>query len=360
MSLQPLDVVFRLARSDLSLASVRYRGLAPAIALRDRGRRVGLSTAGGGGGPEARIGVAVKPLTQADADWAARRRDRAEPVVVDLCDNVFVDGYGGDGGRASRRIRALLPGCHVTVPTHALQDVVVRECSVPADTVSVVPDIVETPALLAREAALVGARSFHRGDFGRLGSWLARMRRMRLGRGAVLLWFGNAGAPWAASGLSDLLLLEDALRDTARRHRVELWIVSNDAARYREIRPRLPVPTRYFEWSPARLDALLPAADICLVPNSLDPFSRTKSANRAVKALAAAVPVVATPTAACRALEGAIWLDDPAAGIDRYLQDPPLVRQHLQVGRALIARDYSMSALGAAMAAVVRGALEAA
>lgn len=341
--------VFRLARADVSLASVRYRGLAPALALQDRGRTVAISASSLPDIRSVRQAVVVKPLAEAEAAWAERCRDSGIPTVVDLCDNVFVDGYGGRGADAARRFAAVASGCTVTVPTAALRDEVLRHCDVAPERVLLVPDVVETAPLVERQLRLLGRGPRRIDQVRRRAGTLLQQARRTLRRRPVLLWFGNHGAAWGRFGLADLELFADALAAASRRHRAVLWIVSNHRGEYERLRGRLGIETRYFDWSHGVLDRLLAGADICLVPNSLDPFARTKSANRAVKALAARVPVVATRTRACAELQDAVWLDDPVEGIEAYLGDAALVRGHLRHAHALIARDFSMAALGAAM-----------
>lgn len=344
----PADIVIRLARADPGVASVRYRGLAPALALKARGMRVAFCSGRDPGAPTP-VAIAVKPLSDADCTWARQRRDAGGRVVLDLCDNIFVDGYGAAGGAIGARFARAAAGCSVSVPTRALKQVVLSHCGLPDGAVHVVPDVVETPQMLACQMRLLGLPAHRlrgvRQAIGRLGRGTGRILRRR----PVLLWFGNHGASWGAFGLSDLMLVREALETASRRHRAVLWVVSNDRARFEAMRAALPIESHYFDWSPERLDGLLPSADVCLVPNSLDAFARTKSANRAIKALAAGVPVVATPTPACDELQDCLWLGDSADGVQAYLQDPELRRRHLAAARRRIARDYSLDALGDAL-----------
>jgi glycosyltransferase involved in cell wall biosynthesis len=353
------DVLFRLARADISMASVRYRGLAPALALKALGWSVALSAGRSDEEVTAPLAIAVKPLSEAESDWALRWYQTGGALLVDLCDNVFVDGYGGADVRLVERFRRVAArGGALTVPTEALAEVVADACHVAPERIFVVPDVVETPGLVDAQVRLLGGRSsiFPRGPHPlalRLLGLCASRRR------PVLLWFGNHGAPWGRFGLSDLLLFEDALRVASQRYGAMLWVVSNKREAFDAVARKLPIECRYFEWTPKAVDRALAAADVCVVPNSLDEFSRTKSANRPLKALAAGVPVIATPTRACARLEGAIWLADPAAGIDAYLGDERVCAIHLAEAREIMRRDYSIEALGTAVLKAARCALEA-
>lgn len=343
----------RVARRDLQMASVRYRGLLPACALADLGLRVKVSAEHGERPDDATLALAVKPLLQRDVEWIRQAEESGVPTVVDLCDNIFIDGYGGRGQEfAERFVRMTEHARVVSVPTDALREIVIAQAGVPGEQVIVVPDIVETPGLLARQAMLLGQWK----PWARLRDVWMRQARPPAARGPVLLWFGNHGATHGRFGLTDLLLFRDALAAAARTHRAELWVVSNHHERFSEIERELPITCTYFEWAPTLVDRLLRSADVCLVPNSLDAFSITKSPNRALKALYAGVPVVATPTRAYDGLEGCVWLGDPGEGIDAYLEDKRLAKKHVSVARQVLQQRYSLPALRDAMAHVVRRA----
>ena len=353
------DVLFRVASRDTRLASVRYRALMPACALQDDRYTTALCSDATPSKAQPRVAIGVKPLRASDAAWVSRMRARGVPTVVDICDNIFVDGYGGPGSAIANCFRDTVRGGLVTVPTHALREVVRDNTDVPAERVMIVPDIVENATLLRRQMQMLGPRPLATARFpgwGQVGAWTGRGMRALGMRGPVLIWFGNHGAAHASFGLDDLRLWEDALRDASRLG-AQLWVVSNHRERFEAMRGALPIRTRYFEWSPSRVDGLLAFADVCLVPNSMDAFSRSKSPNRALKALAAGVPVVATPTPAMQALEGALWLGDPAAGIRAYLEDSGLRGAHLARARERMSEDFSMDALRQAMSTVMREAL---
>lgn len=352
----PIALV-RVARRDLHQASVRYRGLLPACALQNMGWQTRVVV--GGDLPDARadLVVTVKPLTEGESLWAQRASATGLPVVMDLCDNIFIDGYAGQGDLiASRFLTTAKTAVAITVPTPGLRDTVIGATGLPGHRVLIVPDIVETPALVRRQRKLLGQP----GQWGMAArEYLARhATKLRRNSRPKLLWFGNHGAAYAKFGLSDLLLFRQALEQAAVRHGAELWVVSNHAEHFRTVAYQLPIPSRYFEWSPTIVDRLLPAVDICLVPNSLDPFSITKSANRALKALSAGVPVVATPTSGYVGLEGSVWLGDPTEGVRSYLEDGRLRSAHLQEAGRAIARDHSMCALDAAMRRVIEVACQ--
>jgi glycosyltransferase involved in cell wall biosynthesis len=220
--------------------------------------------------------------------------------------------------------------------------------------VFVVPDIAEDAELLSAQAALIGAPLRDppsRVVPGRVSGLVRAFLRRRAPR--RLLWFGNHGANYASFGIRDLLQFADGLRRVARIAPLEVTVVSNNEERYREVAAQLGVPSRYREWSETAVDDELAHADLCLVPNSGDEFSRTKSPNRALKALAAGVPVVATATPSYGPLLDCTWTGDPGEGIERLLLDGAVRRAQLYRARSVIARHYSLPVLRDAMLEVL-------
>ncbi|MGH6755374.1 MAG: hypothetical protein ACREDP_24735, partial [Bradyrhizobium sp.] len=296
------------------------------------------------------LAFAIKPLLHADAEWVRRQAEEGVPVIVDLCDNIFMPGYGvRDQSIAARFRRTVAFAAAITVPTSALADVLQTQVTIDMPPVFIVPDIVETSSILRRERALVGVPNDGSvAILRRLKAALLRIswrRRSRAGA-RILLWFGNHGAPYANFGISDIGLFADALRALGSEFPIELWVVSNSREKFESLAVPIGIPCKYFEWDEDRVDALLPMVDICIVPNSLDEFSRVKSANRALKALTLGVPVVATPTSAYERLGEALWLGDPLEGMRRYLSEPGLVGAHMANARVAMESHFSIQSLG--------------
>ena len=340
-----------VAKRDLGLASVRYRGLLPGCALGALGWRVEVGSGDTMPSPGSAVALSVKPTSAKDAQWVQKVASAGTPVIADLCDNVFIEGYGDQGTTIGDRIKGMCQYlAAMTVPTTALREEVVACTGLPVERTLLVSDIIETPDLLVRQRELLGIQE---GLMQRVRRALRWTPKAPTAAGPVLLWFGNHGATYANYGLNDLLLFTDALAEAARRPGAELWVVSNHRERYEQLASQLPITCRYFDWTPDVVDALLPVTDVCLVPNSLDAFSLAKSANRAVKALSHQVPVIATPTAAYAELDGAVWLGDPRQGVIEYLDRTHARRDHLAQARKVIATHYSFSSLKRAMAGVL-------
>ena len=82
-----------------NIVSVRYRALLPIFALEDRGVQCrffsdgNLNTLRG-----LDVLVIVQSFTADDIYLAQEAEARSIPVVFDLCDNIFIDGYGEKKG----------------------------------------------------------------------------------------------------------------------------------------------------------------------------------------------------------------------------------------------------------------------
>lgn len=161
-----------------------------------------------------------------------------------------------------------------------------------------------------------------------------------------LLWFGNHGAPHGRFGMVDLVDIQADLERVAAEYNVELVVVSNSLKKYVELIHPMRIPSRYVEWSSEAVQQELSHAAVVLVPNSRDPFSICKSANRTVLALQANVPVVATYTPALEPLRRCIRTDGFHDGIVAYLKDPALGAAQAVQGQALANTLFSQEAIG--------------
>jgi len=126
---------------------------------------------------------------------------------------------------------------------------------------------------------------------------------------------------------------------------VELIIVSNDRRLFEAYIQPLPIKTTYVEWDPVSIYSHLAAADVCIVTNSGDSFSQTKSPNRVVLALSCGTPVVADDFQSLEHLRDCIVVDDWEKGLRRYLLEGNTATD-LEQARGIIALHYSDDAIG--------------
>ncbi len=365
-------IVWRIARRSLSLASVRYRALLPALALQAHGFESRFADSDTGLSLDhADLLVISKSFSHLDIDLCRQARSRKIAVTLDLCDNIFVPGYGqGLLHRPADVFRSMAGHAQlVTCPTEALAEVIRDELgrNIP---VAVVPDSVETPELVRQQARLlIECPAIGKPDLPMRRRLLRTLRSVRskfsqwqrksgdqgsspeairsaLGEAAVIVWFGNHGSTHGSAGLTDILLFRSALEQLASEQSVRLLVVSNSRSRFDQLIAPLSIPAVYQEWSPEALDQALSIADVAIIPNSQDVFSIGKSANRTVLCLQAGLPVVATPTRALDPLAGAIWTDDPLQGLKQYLSDPVRVKTDLLKAGELIQTHFSLDAVG--------------
>ncbi|MEZ5653649.1 MAG: hypothetical protein R3E87_24200 [Burkholderiaceae bacterium] len=384
-------VFIKLARATLSMASVRYRALLPAVVLESRQRATTLVT------DDSRLFnprrfdalVIVKSFAAQDQALASRARSAGRAVVFDLCDNIYVPGYKTKSALpAPLAFYQIACRCDLIVcSTEPLRQRVERQLGdmVP---VLVIPDGLESETTRRAQQALLTrvARSWRAQLSDRLRA-LARLVRARPSAtvtatapntalpappahtadqpaGAAarhrILWFGNHGAPYGHFGMRDILLFREALDRLAAEFDVELVVVSNSRAVFQELADALKIRSHYREWSPAAVSDELSAASAVIVPNSFDEFAICKSANRTALALMHGVPVIANATPTLEPLRDGIWLDDPYDGLAQSIAEPARARARAATGLQLCQRLFSDDTIAELWSQALRHAREAA
>lgn len=387
------------------MASFRYRSVWPSMAIADQHRC--LITDDPAAVPldnDTRGIIFTKAFNQKSLElaWEAKKYDI--PIILDVCDNIFVNGYlGGTTGLltvACFRSMAEFSEC-VLVPTNALGEIIRQQLGPSAPAINVIPDCVERESDVRRLIRLLGDTSdneLNAGQAIKLSDNLqvarlpAASRRLRArlpdlpapfdkisnrlfgvthrllhndlsaNRAALrvrynklksalkidddhtrysapsrpnllqksqplaadtphktVLWFGNAGHSHGDYGIATIVRFAEALSKIHAQTPIELLVVSNNERKFNEYVRRLPVPSRYAEWDAIGVFEHLQSADVVILPNSNDSFSRTKSANRVILALSQGVPVVAEDFAGLELLRDCVACNDPYQGLKRYL-----------------------------------------
>jgi hypothetical protein len=355
-------------------ASFRYRVALPALYLERIGVRSRFQWSGrrvDWRGVDAL--VLSKTFEGADLALARVAWARGTPIILDLCDNIFVETYPVRARIVFEQIARLASVIVTTTP--ALADAIVRELPFRV-AILTIPDPVEaledTQAIcerfrlaeLAERWGLQAARIRHtaRRRVHTIFTEPARVSRIALNRalhtigisrqreaptpsspsverpgrqtatgdGArIITWFGNHGGGDTEFGMLDILLAAPAIGAIARRRRIRLRVISNDATKFRQNIAPLPFPTEYLEWDPLKCHQWVRESDVVIIPTRLNDFTRCKSSNRALLALQNRVPVVATRTPAMAELDECVTLDDWEKGIETYLADRRLRETHL-------------------------------
>ena len=155
-----LVIGWKLAALNVGIASIRYRALFPSLALREKGVASKVFASGSArnlAGVD--VLVIVKSFNADDIVLAQAAVEKKIPVIFDLCDNVFSDGYSGKSVMVPvdvvRQI-AMVATAFVT-PTEVLADLV-RDQLGENLPVYIVPDGIET-GLLVKAAAEVIERA---------------------------------------------------------------------------------------------------------------------------------------------------------------------------------------------------------
>jgi glycosyltransferase involved in cell wall biosynthesis len=372
--------------ADYDIASVRYRCLIPAFALEAWGYHSTFLTSPRDG--ELDFFVFVKTFGPEHVQLAERLRRKGIPFALDLCDNIFSQGYqskrkftNAEGFRVMARMAA-----EIVVPSEALARAVresVSDCNPP----TVIPDAAISPADHASLSSRYAMEWTERGgrlmdhwrqgkrSLGNHASAMHRMlayyqrhpdaviahlkrvlhprrypirdRRRHSDGSKKAIWFGKHGTSHSDAGMKGLLVAIPYLEVVNRRSPIELVIISNNRAKFDAHFQRLMIETRYRRWSNEVVFEEMRTADVFLMPNGRDSFSACKSANRALLALACGVPVVASYLESLKPLEEAIVLDDWKGGIERYLYDYDARRRDVSRATEIIGRDFSVKSVGA-------------
>jgi glycosyltransferase involved in cell wall biosynthesis len=349
-------VCWRLSAWDPDVASVRYRAAIPALHLSELGVASRLSAAAYGvlePTPPDTV-IFVKTFGESDVEQAHRAADANVPVVLDVCDNVFAEGYRAHSPENLKRMAQTAAA--VVTTGSALADVLRAELG--ADVrLHVVPDPVETPDDVRASTGLVLRERLRRAlrerqsDIPRtLGTVLQRGVVPALGRRALrgdeselpqVLWFGNAGSSEPRFGLVNLVDIAAELRSAAREVPFRVLVVTGDEATYRRKIAPLGLPTGFAAWDRLTVFRHVRESAAVVLPNSRDEFSVCKSANRATLALAQGTPVVATRIPSLDPFDGCVLFDDFRSGLVTYLRDRSLTADHVSRAQAVIQRKFA-------------------
>ncbi|NDY90888.1 glycosyltransferase family 4 protein [Ideonella livida] len=332
---QPLRVAWWPAATRPGLASYRLRCAVLQPALRRWGWATGLYpqvTA-----PQVLVlGKRYDPASLAQAQDLRRRHGTR--LVLDLCDN-HLDAETDDPAWAARRawlLQALDQVDGVVAASDALAEVI--RLARPGTAVQVVGDPVEPARRLDGWAAL---RHPH-------AAWQATVLGRALpprGHATRLVWFGQHGTAYARGGLQELARLQPWLEDLQRQRPLHLTVVSNHRARAGALTAGWRLPVHYLDWHPATFDAVLGWQDLALIPVTLTPFTRCKSANRLLTALARGVAVLADPVPSYQPWADLVPLGDWETALARAVAEPGWRQAQVAAARPRLAAEATPEAL---------------
>jgi hypothetical protein len=275
-----VDVAFWPNISDLRVASFRIRTLRVINELKNFGIDAGIFSKG----MKPQTLVVSKRYDECTFDLCSELVSSGTRLIVDLCDNHFY--FSDNGGGLLLRANALKKLCKISdavvVPSSYLKSVVLNEVGV-GTKVFIIDDFVNNDGILDSGLGILTKI--------RLGGYKRQVKSFGTPL-TKLIWYGNHGSPGVSGGMEDILLINEQLNNLSKNENLLLTIVSNNKSKYKEVTNRLNVNSIYFEWDPISIKEIMLMQDVCIVPAGLNPFTKSKSSNRATYALRFGVPVV--------------------------------------------------------------------
>lgn len=408
-------IAWKVGAADPRVASVRYRCFMPIEGLTERGiSSVVLET-----GETMRdfsdvlALIFVKSFSRDDAVLAAQARDASVPIILDLCDHIFVSGYR-EGRRALQysEFESIAAGASIIVTSTKELGVVIAKQLSSSIPIIQIPDQVEEKELTQVLNGECGEWRQNRHMKQRQWSWswtwksvrshwMWKSVRSQLHVGTIrelsqkgvfafrhpkqaidrykskrfrvvqeacrsssavaqkkVIWFGNEGASYSGFGIPSIQQVAASLEKIHKDIPLCLTVVSSNRAKakYEHHVASLPFPSRYKQWDPLSIFDEIASSDLCVLPNPLDDFSRCKSANRAVLALSLGIPVVASWAPALEPLRDCLILDNWEKGIRIYLTDRARAEDDVRRARAVIKQHYSAEVIAGLWTAVIEQA----
>lgn len=305
-----LPVYWHADSFDPALASIRLRLLQPMDALRARGFDVRPLT---GDPPDSGLIIFSKSESPEALSIAEEAAARGQPLIYDICDNVFEKPSRDERDEASKqRVRRLLElATIVTCSTQPLAELLGQEAPVIATKTEIVVDALEDTKTGLASASLME----------RVRLW--RLRRfLKRNAGALhLIWFGKC-----KNGYAGIEHLEPAVRMVESLHLARpatLTVISNRRKIYRRCSSAWRIPKFYLPWSLATFGAALRLHDVAIIPVGRNSYTVGKSINRPATALMAGLGVIADPIPAYEELSPFIYLGDWERGLTVYARTVP-------------------------------------
>ncbi len=314
-----MTLAFKARVQDPAIASYRYRVLEPIAFLRARGHQAEEFK-------EARLDryktvVFSKAYGDRDRELARRLKAAGKRIILDLCDDHFYNPMGLPKYReADANLREMIALCDKVVCSTPVLARAVQANAGLADTPAVAPDAFEQASVQAGPPTPPG-------------------------QPAQLLWFGRHGSPNAPAGMSDLLLVKEALHDALAKRPFELVVCSDNEQRFGEVAAELGLPARFVAWTPESFAAELARADAVLIPLSDNPFVAAKTHNRLTLALSAGVPVVADRLGSYDEFAPFCWVGDWRSGLEAVLLEPEAARARAGEARLYLEAHWSAEAV---------------
>ncbi|MEW6414092.1 MAG: hypothetical protein AB1482_02435 [Pseudomonadota bacterium] len=286
--------------------------------------------------------IFVKAYGKEHIDLARQAQKLGRRVVFDLCDNHFLvaNTCRSERDRVRSLVEMIALSDRVVVSTEALRKVVGEHVPSVEQKISVIGDAVEEtlppsrfPSRIAEWVALFFLRLF-------IGY------QARLGR-TPIVWFGIHGGKNADYGMQDILKVADQLNAVASSHGISLTVISNSFRKFLSVSKAFEFPSFYVPWGGSSFFSALSKHRIAIVPIRRNEFTECKSNNRVALAITRGLGVVVPELIpAYEELLPYIKHTDIKTGIAEYIDKPNDAKNELNAGRAYIARNFSLRAIG--------------
>ena len=377
-----------MGRLEPEWASVRIRTLIPALELEKAGCQIRLGELSPSDDELQLADVIIinKSFTQKDVDIAKRAKTLNKPVIVDLCDNIFIDNYTvlGEEALANFKQIALLADRIITT-NDTLAEIIAKNIDSKSKVrIVVIPDAFDDPnavkliykGLYRKELLYIPelpifnnknlrnfAYALYRLKKSLTSCYLTYKNRLRyciyvlydiLDNGRLskdrktVIWFGNKGGSHGKFGVVCLQDIAGQLERIGKKIPIQLLVVSRGYFYFKNVTKTFSIPCHFRRWHIEEFTRLIERSDLCIIPNSQDQFSITKSNNRAVLSLMMGTPVVADSIPALESFRDFVILDDWEEGLYTYLMDSKKVTHDTNRGQNLISERYTGSKIAEA------------
>lgn len=406
-------LLWKLNSIDLAMASVRYRCLLPVQYLSLLGYRslicstkqeIDLI-------PQPDAIIFVKSFKISDLQLALEAYNRKIPIIIDLCDNIFVDNYPSQAQIHPKEIFKQMAAMAEAIVTtgQALKRAIQAEIGERYSTrIFIVRDGVESLETIQYSENFVRQKFFNQCDrslnhepqncnhkiinFGSIKEKIKQIKKIQNvfkinfnnnyislrsvekptidnlqsknlsakscrekatnDRLKQIIWFGNHGNQ-PNLGMMGIVEISECLIELAKEIDFQLLVVSNNYEKYCQYVLPLSLKTTYVQWTPTNIYDLIVESDVTIVPISTDAFNICKSANRSILSLSLGVPVVATKTPALEPFKDCVLFEEWTQNLKTYLTDSELVQSHIKKAKQIIDRDYSGEAIASSWSKII-------
>ena len=399
-------LIWKTQTLNANIASLRYRCLLPYNYLAKKGidQRIYGGTDKVELAANTKAIAFVKSFKDEDMETCDRAALLGVPIILDLCDNIFIQGYAATSSYVpADNFRRMARQASAIVTTGEALKAEIKKAIAPLDLpIIVIPDGCETQADLseafritwqiwlsdrAGKLALQRSQAAYYKAKRRARNLIVRLKiqiKRNMGNEEMplsskqtdssnasasnnasdkslvqptpffpqrwpdakpgtktILWFGNHGAKYGSFGMSSILQVAPTIEQLSRELPLRLVVVSNSQAKYERYIQPLPFETIYRRWHPQKTYDYIRQSDVVIVPNSQSGFSMCKSANRVVLSLSQGTPVVANYTPALESFQDCVIMDDWDWGLRQYLCHPEVAQAHIAAAKRAIAQNFS-------------------